>query len=203
MARIAGVKGSETAARVREAALGLFARHGYAAVSMREIAGEVGVGAAALYNHFATKQDLLCELMSAHMTELLAAWEGSPGSANDADPVKALDAFTRFHIRFHRDKSDEVFVAYMELRSLEPPNFHRIDRLRTAYEKRLADILERGHAQGVFTAPEPRICAMAIIAMLTGVTSWYRNTGRLSAADVEELYVCMVARAVRPEIGDR
>lgn len=201
MARVAGGRGAETAARVREAALALFARHGYAAVSMREIAAEVGVGAAALYNHFATKQDLLVELMTDHLKALLAAWDAEPAAADDVDPEKALEAFTRFHIHFHRRRSDEVFVAYMELRSLEPPNFHIVDRLRSAYEERLEAILTRGAEAGVFDAPEPRTCARAVIAMLTGVTSWYRHGARLSAEAMEDLYACMVARAVRPDQG--
>ena len=198
---MATTKGETTAQRAREAALHLFARHGYAAVSMREIAGEVGVGAGALYNHFATKQDLLNELMVGHMTDLLAAWEAEPASQEDAAPREALEAFVRFHIKFHRSKTDEVFISYMELRSLEPPNFHRIEKLRGMYEARLAEILDRGAAAGVFHAPEPRITAMALIGLLTGVTSWYRQGGRLSAAEIEELYVDMVARAVQPLPG--
>jgi AcrR family transcriptional regulator len=73
VARTAGSVGVETAQRVREAALKLFAARGFAAVSMREIAGEVGVQAAALYNHFPNKQALLADLMRAHMEDLLAA----------------------------------------------------------------------------------------------------------------------------------
>ena len=196
MGRIAGAVGKETASRAREAALGLFARHGYAAVSMREIAGEVGVGAGALYNHFATKQDLLVELMTAHMEALLAAWAEvkDPGDT----PVARLEAFSRFHIRFHADRADEVFVAYMELRSLERPNFHRIEKMRRAYEGELEAILKDGAAAGAFRIEDPRVAAMAIIAMLTGVTTWYRDGGRLSARRIEEIYVDMVARTVRP-----
>lgn len=199
MARQAGVKGEETAARVRAAAISLFARHGYAAVSMREIAMDVGVGAGALYNHFATKQDLLVELMIAHMRELLAAWDAEPLAK--AEPAAALEAFARFHIRFHRLKTDEVFVSYMELRSLDQPNYHRVQRLRSAYEDRLEAIIERGAGAGDFYAPDPKIAAMAIIAMLTGVTGWYRQGGRLPASTVEELYVDMVAATLRPRRG--
>jgi len=196
MGRIAGVAGKDTANRAREAALELFARHGYAAVSMREIAGEVGVGAGALYNHFATKQDLLVELMTAHMEALLAAW--AEQEATSDGPAAALDAFSRFHIRFHADRTDEVFVAYMELRSLDRPNFHRIEKMRRTYEAQLEAILTEGAASGVFRIEDPRVATMAIIAMLTGVTSWYRQGGRLSAARIEEIYVDMVARTVRP-----
>ncbi|MFV0474217.1 MAG: TetR/AcrR family transcriptional regulator [Pikeienuella sp.] len=201
MARPAGVKGEETAARIRAAALALFARHGYAAVPMREIAAEVGVGPGALYNHFATKQDLLTELMTGHMTALLGAWDAEPAARPDTPPEAALESFARFHIRFHRERGDEVFVSYMELRSLDQPNFHRVERLRRAYEDRLQAIIARGVAAGVFHAPEPKIAALAIIAMLTGITGWYRHGGRLPASRIEELYVEMVAAALRPNGG--
>lgn len=199
MARVAGSVGKETAERIRQAAVGLFARHGYAAVSMREIAGEVGVGAGALYNHFTTKQDLLAGLMERHMAGLLTAWKVEPGAAETADPVVALENFTRFHIRYHKDLADEVSVAYMELRSLDQPNFHRIEQFRRAYEDQLVAILDRGVATGAFHAPDTKIAAMAIIAMLTGMTTWFRAGGRLSASQIENLYVDMVARSVRPD----
>ena len=43
MARTQGSRGEITGPLVRDAARRLFARHGYAAVSMRQIAAEVGV----------------------------------------------------------------------------------------------------------------------------------------------------------------
>ena len=87
-------KGLETAKRVRKAALKRFANAGYAAVSMREIAADVGVRPGALYNHFPTKQDILKDLMLSHMSELLAAWE----MADVPDAMDPLERFVRFHI---------------------------------------------------------------------------------------------------------
>jgi len=43
---------------------------------------------------------------------------------------------------------------------------------------------------------EPRITAMALIAMLTGINTWFRAQGRLSLAEVEALYWDMVRRTV-------
>ena len=71
MARTTGSHSDITGPRIREAALQLFARHGYAAVSMRQIAGEVGVQAGALYNYSPDKQTLLFSLLRGHMEELL------------------------------------------------------------------------------------------------------------------------------------
>lgn len=193
MARTQGSHSGITGPKVRAAALRLFARHGYAAVSMRKIATEVGVQAGALYNYTPDKQSLLFALMKTHLDALIAAHDALPERAM---PYPALKAFTRFHIRFHAERPDEVFIAYMELRNLTAENFARIEARRRAYEQRLEDILRRGVARGSFAVADPRIAAMAIIAMLTGVNTWYRAGGRLSLTQVEELYWEMVRKAV-------
>ena len=59
MARKQGSHSDITGPKVRDAALRLIAQHGYAAVSMRQIAAEVGIQAGALYNYTPDKQTLL------------------------------------------------------------------------------------------------------------------------------------------------
>lgn len=191
MARTAGSHSDITGPRVRDAALRLFARDGYAAVSMRRIAGEVGVQAGALYNYTPDKQTLLFDLMRDHMTELLAALPQDTG-----DAVAALERFVRFHIGFHHDRPDAVFIAYMELRNLEPENFAAIEALRRQYEDRLETILRRGAEMGVFAMPDPKIATLAVIAMLTGVNTWFREGGRLRLDEVQDIYWDMVRRSV-------
>jgi len=192
MARTAGSHSDITGPRVRAAALRLFAAGGYAAVSMRAIAAQVGVQAGALYNYTPDKQSLLFDLMESHMTELLAAVPDDPDLAADA----RLDAFVAFHIRFHHARPDAVFIAYMELRNLSPENFARIEALRRAYENGLEQILRDGAAARVFRVEDTKIATLAIIAMLTGVNTWFRAGGRLSLDQVTAQYRAMVRRAV-------
>jgi len=71
MARKSGSNGEKTAQQLRVAATKLFATNGYAAVSMRQIAREIGVQAGALYLYTPDKQSLLFDLMNQHMEELL------------------------------------------------------------------------------------------------------------------------------------
>ena len=193
MARTAGSHSDITGPRVAEAALRLFARHGYAAVSMRQIAAEVGVQAGALYNYTPDKQSLLFDLMRGHMDDLLAARAGLPVPDG---PLAQLEGFTRFHIRFHLERPDAVFVSYMELRNLSPENFTVIETLRRRYEDELEGILRAGVAAGLFRLADTKIATLAVIAMLTGVTTWYRAQGRLSVAQVETIYWDMVRKAV-------
>mgnify|MGYP002632501643 CR=1 FL=1 len=193
MARKTGSHSDITGPKVRQAALRLFAREGFAAVSMRRIAAEVGVQAGALYLYTPDKQTLLFDLMHDHMAELLAAWQARPPASNSLDQ---LHQFTRFHILHHLDRPDAVFVAYMELRNLTAENFTTIEGLRRTYEDQLEGILKAGQGQGVFALPDTKLATLALIAMLTGVNTWYRQKGRLSRENVVEIYWDMVRKAV-------
>ena len=47
-----------------------------------------------------------------------------------------------------------------------------------------------------FQVPDTRIAAMALIAMLNGVNTWFREGGRLSMAEIETLHWDMVRKGV-------
>jgi AcrR family transcriptional regulator len=193
MARKTGSHSDITGPKVRDAALRLIAQHGYAAVSMRQIASEVGVQAGALYLYTKDKQSLLFDLMRTHLEDLMAAWDSVK---KPSDPMARLEVFARFHVSHHLDKPESVFVAYMELRNLEPENFEIIQGLRRAYEAELEDILCAGFKSGAFKVTDCRVTTMALIAMLTGVNTWYRDGGRLSRDRIEQIYWNLVRRAV-------
>jgi AcrR family transcriptional regulator len=194
MARTAGSEGGRTEAAIRGAAVGLIARHGYEAVSMRQIAAQVGVQAAALYRYFPTKEDLLFALMEGHMSDLAASWQAMrPASP---DPAGRLAAFVEHHIRFHIARRHATHVSNMELRSLSKANLTAILKLRTAYEKELRQILRDGADSGVFAIDDTGLTAMAIIQMMTGVIVWFRPGERLSVEDVARTYLAMTMRLV-------
>src|SRR4051794_14873501 len=195
MARTTGSNGERTEAALRRAAPSLIARHGYEAVSMRALAAEVGVQAAALYRYFPTKQDLLFSLMREHMEELIAAWLRVRGEGTAA-PAERLAAFVANHIGFHVARRHATHVSNMELRSLTHENLSAILRLRTAYEKELRQILRDGAERGVFVVDDIAMTAMAIIQMITGVIVWFRPDERLSVDEVARTYLTMTLRLV-------
>jgi len=51
----------------------LFARGGFEAVSMRDIAGEAGMLAGSMYHHFRSKNDLIASVYEAGVAEIAAA----------------------------------------------------------------------------------------------------------------------------------
>ncbi len=194
MARLAGSNGKATANAIHKHSLELIARHGFAAVSMRMIADAVGVQPGALYQYHPTKQALLLDIMQKHLEALLEAW--AKESQTELPASEALEHFARFHIRYNIKRPDEVFIAYMELRSLEPDEFKLIEELRRQYEDELKIIIAKGIKENSFKVEDAHVTAMATLAMLTGINTWYRSGGRLSQKKIEDIYVNMVLRSV-------
>ena len=195
MPRTIGSYSQNTRALVRQSAERLFARHGYAAVSMRQLASDVGVQVGTIYNYTKDKQALLFAIMSEHMTELLQAWSREGQSTA---PIDQLSQFLNFHLDYHLARRDAVFIAYMELRNLDAANFAQIETLRRQYEDALERILIAGKNAKAFDIADTRITTLAIIGMLTEVVTWYRPDGRLKLDEVKSRYREMVLRMVMP-----
>jgi AcrR family transcriptional regulator len=195
MPRTIGSYSQNTRALVRQSAERLFARHGYAAVSMRQLASDVGVQVGTIYNYTKDKQALLFAIMSEHMTELLQAWSREGQSTA---PIDQLSQFLNFHLDYHLARRNAVFIAYMELRNLDAANFAEIETLRRQYEDALEQILIAGKNAKAFDIADTRITTLAIIGMLTEVVTWYRPDGRLKLDEVKSRYREMVLRMVMP-----
>lgn len=192
MARTTGSDGDRTAAAIRVAAARLIARHGYDAVSMRQLSAEVGVQAAALYRYFPAKEDLLFALMREHFDGLTASWERA--RLRSPDPLLRLSAFLRNHIDHAIAHRLGTHICNMELRSLSHERLSAMLKLRAAYEKELRQILRDGAASRVFRIDDLELTTIAVVQMITGVIVWFRPGDRLTADQVAERYLAMTLR---------
>ncbi|CAH2604195.1 TetR/AcrR family transcriptional regulator [Rhodovastum atsumiense] len=194
MTRNAGSHGPTTAASIRRVGLKLIYEHGFNAMSLRQLAAEVGLQPASLYNHIRTKQGLLFGLVHDHMLALLEQSAQALAAAPQGDPVGRLRAFIAHHLLYHMEKKREVYIANFELRSLEPANYRIIVALRRTYEERLIALLEEGVAAGVLDVHDVPVTAYAILAMLTGACTWYKPEGRLSKPEIVALHTDLVLK---------
>src|SRR5256885_8700297 len=178
MARTIGSHGPKTMEAIRKAGLRLIFEHGFAAMSLRQLAAEVGIQSGSLYNHISTKQELLFDLIQDHINELLRqldrAMEGKQ------DPDEKLRAFVAFHVTYHITKKREVFIANSELRSLEPKNYDAIVALRGAYEHRLAEFHSASLPEGAFKAVDTKPATFGILDVRSRICTWYPPRGRLT-----------------------
>jgi len=194
MSRTTGSSGPATFEAIRKAGVKLIYEHGYEAMSLRQLAAEIGLAQGSLYNHIATKQDLLFKLISDHMRDLLQ--NADVALADARHPSERLVAFVEFHVNYHVERKREVFISYSELRSLEPKNFDVIVDMRRSYEQKLISILRAGAADATFAIADTQAAAFGILSMLSGICNWYDPRGRLSKKQICAIFVGMVQGAV-------
>jgi AcrR family transcriptional regulator len=158
-------------------------------MNLRMLADEIGVKAGSFYNHIASKEELLYTLLADTMVELMAGVESALAGATD--PADALRRFVAFHIEFHAVRRDEVFIGNAELGSLSAGHRADIVARRDAYEQRLLAILRAGEKVGQFAPGDLRVAAKALIALLSGICTWYRADGRLGVKPLVRQYTRM------------
>jgi AcrR family transcriptional regulator len=188
MARTKGSSGVKTWDAIKAAGLSLIYRHGFAAMTLRQLAAAVGIREGSLYNYIDSKQALLFTIVDGHMDHLLASLEQAARSDLGADAK--LRAFIEFHLRYHMERKAEVFVINSELRSLEADHLATILAKRDRYEAVLIAILAE------FPCGDNRVAAKAVLAMLTGICTWFRPDGERSIDEIVGLYTKWVMSGV-------
>lgn len=180
--------------RIYEAAIDLFAEHGFHGTSVRDLAQAVGVEAASLYHHFPSKQDLLRAMFDRFMDDILGMIRAA--SVGPGSPAERLANVVRRHVLFHIARAREAFISHSELRSLTAQNRKRVIAMRDRYERTLRELLEAGVNEGVFEIADIPVTTTAILMMCSGVSDWYDPGGRLTPGTVVERHVDLVARLV-------
>src|ERR1700676_3124392 len=146
MAKIRSKKNSSKKITTIEKAPKFFREKAFGAASMRDLAENVGVEAASLYNHIQSKSEILqaiCFKVANDFLSHLEAVQASP------EPIlKKLELIIRFHIRMMMDKYEFVYISDHEWRHLPEPYLSNFLNQRRSYRKRLGNIIEDGIERG-------------------------------------------------------
>jgi AcrR family transcriptional regulator len=146
------------------AAARLFREKGYAATTMRELAQAVGLEASSLYNHIASKADLLdriCFTAAAEFLDGMAEVE-----ASCADPLERIRALIRLHVRIALEDPGSQTVFNDEWRHLPAERLQEFLALRRAYEQRFLHILDQAAAAGQLRDIAPRTLLRTLLSGL-------------------------------------
>lgn len=183
-----------THARVRKAAVRLFATKGYHGVGIRELAEAAKLSSASLYHYMGTKEELLADIMWDCLERLLSA--AMLATTDVQDPQEKLGRLAALHVIAHAVQAKETAVVDNEIRSLSPKVRRRVVQQRDHYERLWADALTQGHDDGVFVADADGVTRRALLEMCSGVARWYSPRGAVPLLELGSRYSTLVLRAV-------
>lgn len=188
---------TETADDIRRAALTLFAREGYEAASMREIASAVGMKAGSLYNHFTSKEEILWDLTQSAMVDLKdQVLHELGGLGASASASAQLRAFIRAHVRFHAENGEKATLVNRQMPGLSTRHYKQVIAMRSDFEYILETILADGESSAEFILVQERVTRYALLQMGIAVATWYRRGGGISVDELCTIYADLGARMV-------
>jgi len=193
-------RGLQREKEILDAAAEIFARKGYSAANVEDVASLVGMLKGSLYYYVDSKEDLLYRLTKTIHQDALETLEET--RSLDGTPEERLVALVRLHFRKLTANIAYTRVFYHEFRHLTGQRYVEIVRLRETYEHYVQSLVEEGQAAAAFCRRrDAHLMMIAILTLLNSVQQWYRPSGGISVEHLTDEYVEFVVSGLRCRDG--
>ncbi len=173
-------------------AAAMFAQRGLRATTVRDIADAAGILSGSLYHHFASKEEMVDEVLRSFLDWLFDRYqhiidtEPNPLARLEGLFMASFDAIEHHHA--------EVVIYQDEAKRLAgQPRFGYIGELNVRQRTMWVDVLTEGIAAGYF---RPGIDVDLVYRFIRDTTwvsvRWYQPGGPLTAAQVGRQYLAIV-----------
>jgi AcrR family transcriptional regulator len=146
-----------------------FARQGYAATTVRTIAGSASMTPGAIYVHFPSKQALLLAVYEEGVRRASRAVDAAVASVRD--PWSRLEAAVVAHLETILDGSDYAKVITQVLPEDVPDFADELRALRDGYEERIADLVRDLRLP---KRVDRRLFRLMLLGAVNWMPVWYR-----------------------------
>lgn len=151
---------------------------------MRDIAAEVGMEAASLYNHIKSKDDILCEICFS-LADVYTLKMDEVYVSTDSPKAK-LKQLIDLHIKINSNRSSIASVMNDEWRHLKPNDKKRFLDLRHDYENKFIEIIKSGIRSGQFKEVNPRISLFTMLSSMKWLLHWYYANWEFESEEVKQ-----------------
>jgi AcrR family transcriptional regulator len=163
----------------------LFAREGYEATTVEEIAGKAGISRRSFFRYYSSKEDVVVGTTDALADDFLAAFRARP---QDEPPLAAIRHALRPMVEDWVKDAGQVRAIIRQLR--ESPTLRRAMMERHArMEERLAVLLAERLGADPCRDPTPALLAFVARAMMdTAFNVWFDQQPADAGAMVDDLF---------------
>jgi AcrR family transcriptional regulator len=147
----------------------LFKDKGYTAVTMRDLAAEMGIKAASLYNHINSKQDILDFIVISLAEEFTKGMKQIQLSNEDC--IGKLKKIIALHVRLSSQNPYGMASLNNDWMHLTTRRDY-YKQLRNNYEDDFRRILEEGITSGEIVDEKPEVMMFSILTTLRSLYVW-------------------------------
>lgn len=154
-------------ARILEAARAVALRQGLVRTTVREIAAEMGSSAGLVHHYVDSMDGLLAEVFELVAREGLGTTRDAVDAAPDA--AAALEAFLATSLRPGHGTAFQFWLDAWAEAGRRPELAATSRRLNIEWQRLLAEVIERGVADGQFRCPDSEATAWRLLSLLDGL----------------------------------
>ena len=178
----------DTIADLMEATHRALCKHGYAEVTMQDIAAESTKSKGTLHYHFESKQDLLESFLEFLLDRFEERTETVPGET----PAEQLHEFTDELLTPSDDAAEEFRTAILEIKAQSPYDDAFRERLRRfddAFAEAVREVVAEGVADGTFREEvDPEEVASFLTTYVNGAQTRHVGVGHPPERSAAEVY---------------
>jgi TetR/AcrR family transcriptional regulator, fatty acid metabolism regulator protein len=182
--------------QILDAAVRVFARQGFHACRVSDIADEAGVAYGLVYHYFRSKEEVLDTLFTERWDILLQVIRDT--DADDGSARDKLRTIAAFILDSYRHDPDLMKVIVVEVtRAANSFGLTHAERIREAY-RLIGEVVAKAQEEGTFRADvTPRFAALAFYGIIEQVlTGWIFDPAAVPEAEIEEAKDLVVAAIV-------
>ncbi len=158
---------------------------------MQDIAAELRIKAASLYNHIDSKQEMLRELLDRGANMFMKSMEGIKDSSLSS--LEKIEKLISAHVQLATQHSDLMAIMVVEWRHLEGDAKTQYLGQREQYEEDFRNILKTAIAEGTLKPINIEIALFTILNTLQRLYAWHERHADVNVFDVEkQLMQCLL-----------
>jgi len=172
----------------------LFRKKGYSAITMRDIASEMDIKAASLYNHISGKQEILADII------LEVAQEFTTGMnqviSQQSSTLKKLENLIELHIDITLNHSEALASLNNDWMHLEGDNLNAFIKMRDEYEDNFRELIKTGIEVNEIRSAHPEVILFSILSTLRTLHLWYEKRGKLDVNVLKKDMVSVLLKGI-------
>lgn len=154
-----------------EVAALLFKEKGYSAVTMRDLAKNMGIKAASLYNHIQSKQEILSTIIIELAEEFTSGMNEI--ATSDLSAVEKLEHIIVLHVDITLRNADALASLNNDWMHLEEENLQYFEKMRSDYEENFRNIIKKGVKEKEIRVYNIEIIVFSTLSTLRTLYLWY------------------------------
>lgn len=176
---------------ILSSAIRLFAERGYRAVTIDDVAANLGYTKSVVYYYFENKNEILWQIFSRIFDTFFSSIEAI--RKQNLPSRDALGKMIQQHALNVMKNRDTTAIYNREESELDPQQKRQVRQMKREYDALFESVFQKGVSEGHFREMPPHVAVGGMLGMCNWLYIWYDENGPLSPEQIAEHFTTLLS----------